>query len=235
MIKMIGLLYQLLEEIGYTHPIHPPLTHVPIGLVIGVFIFALVAVLFRHTMLPQLAYNRFVLLALIFSIPTILLGYMDWQYFYEGEWSFPIKVKLALSGVLLVLLFIAFISGRKAKAETRGTLMIYTLCFLTVAILGYFGGQLIIEREGRPQAATTRFLSGEKLFALNCSDCHPKGGDILKAPQLTDLNTFLAYLRNPKGTMPPFPPEKISDKQAEKVYRYIEKLREKQKGFTILK
>jgi len=52
MIKMIDLLYQLLEEISHTHPIHPPLTHIPMGLVIGVFIFALVAVLFQRTIFP---------------------------------------------------------------------------------------------------------------------------------------------------------------------------------------
>ncbi len=226
---MIDLLYEFLENIGYTHPIHPPLTHVPIGLVIGVFIFALLAILFRRAMLPPLAYNRLILLALIFSFPTILFGYTDWQYFYEGAWSFPIKVKLALSGVLLILLFIALTISRKARSETKGALRIYTLCFLAVAILGYFGGQLTIEGEGRPQAATTRFLSGEKLFALNCNDCHPGGGDILNAPQLADFKTFLAFLRQPGGEMPPFPPEKISNGQAKRVYRYIEKLREKQK------
>jgi uncharacterized membrane protein len=227
---MIDFLYQLLERMGYTHPIHPPVTHVPIGLVIGVFIFALVAILFRRTILPQLAYNRIILLALIFSFPTILFGYTDWQYFYEGAWSFPIKIKLALSAVLLILLYIALISGRKAAAETRGTLTIYTLCFLTVTILGYFGGQLAIEGEGRPQAAPVGFLSGEKLFALNCNDCHPGGSDILNSPRLTDFNSFLAYLRIPKGTMPPFPPEKISNRQAKKVYQYIKKLREKQEA-----
>jgi uncharacterized membrane protein len=230
MIGMIDLLYQLLEEIGYTHPIHPPLTHIPMGLVIGVFIFALVAVLFRRTILPQLAYNRIILLALIFSFPTILLGYMDWQYFYEGTWSFPIKIKAAMSGALLILLFIALVTGRKAKAETRRTLTIYSLCFLTMTILGYFGGQLIIEGEGKPQAATVRFLSGEKLFAVNCNDCHPGGSDILNPPQLTNFNTFLAYLRNPRRAMPSFPPEKISEKQARKVYDYLTKLREKQKA-----
>jgi len=226
---MIDLLYQLLEKIGYTHPIHPPLTHLPMGLVIGLFIFALLAVLFRHTMLPQLAYNRFVLLAIVFSFPTILLGYTDWQYFYEGSWSFPIKLKFALSGVLLILFYIALISGRKAKAETRSTLTIYTLCFLTVTILGYFGGQLAIEGEWRPQAATVRFLSGEKLFAVNCNDCHPGGRDIQNTSQLTNFNTFLAYLHNPRGAMPSFPPEKISEKQAKKLYGYLIKLQEKKR------
>jgi len=224
---MIELLYETLERIGYLHPIHPPLTHIPMGLVFGAFIFALIALLFRRTILPQLAYNRIILLALIFSFPTGLFGYTDWQHFYEGAWLFPIKMKLALSGVFIVLLSIALVVGHKAKAETKGTLAIYFLCFLTVTALGYFGGQLVFEGEGKPLAVPMRFMSGEKLFATHCNDCHPHGEDILDAPQLSDFATFRAYLRNPKRDMPPFPPETISDQSAKKLYRYIIRVLEK--------
>ena len=227
---MIDSFYQFLEKMGYDHPLHPPLTHIPMGLVIGVFIFVWLAMLFRRSMLPQMAYNRIILLAFIFSFPTILLGYTDWQYFYEGAWSFPIKIKLALSGVLLILLSIALVSGLKAKGESIGALTIYTLCFLTVAILGFFGGQLSMEGEERPLTVPIRFLSGEKLFAADCNECHPGAGDIMNAPQMADFSSFLAYLRNPQGVMPPFPPEKLSQKQAMKVYQYITKLAEKQKA-----
>jgi uncharacterized membrane protein len=102
---MTDLFYELLGRIGYTHPIHPPLTHIPMGLVFGVFIFALIAMLFRRTVLPQLTYNRIILLALIFSFPTGLFRFTDWQHFYEGAWLYPIRMKLAFSGVLMVLLF----------------------------------------------------------------------------------------------------------------------------------
>jgi uncharacterized membrane protein len=226
---MTEFLYQALEKIGYTHPVHPPLTHIPMGLVFGAFIFALIALLFRRTILPVLAYNRIILLALIFSFPTILFGYTDWQHFYEGAWLFPIKIKLALSGILVILLSIALIVGRKAKAETKGTLAIYTLCFLTVIVLGYFGGQLVFEGEGRPLTVPMRFMAGEKLFATHCNDCHPHGEDILDAYPLSDFSTFRAYLRNPQGGMPPFPAEKISDAQAMKLYQYITKVLEKSK------
>jgi uncharacterized membrane protein len=227
---MIELLYEMLEKIGYLHPIHPPLTHIPMGLIFGVFIFASMAMLFRRTVLPQLAYNRIVLLALVLSFPTGLFGYTDWQHFYDGAWLFPIKMKLALSGVFIVLLLIALVAGHKAKAETKGTLAIYFLCFLTVTALGYFGGQLVFEGEGRPLTTPMRFMVGEKLFATNCNDCHPHGEHILSAPQLSDFNTFRAYLRNPKSDMPPFPPEKISDTQAMSLYQYITKVLEKSKS-----
>ncbi len=227
---MIEFLYEALEKIGYVHPIHPPLTHIPMGLVTGAFIFASAAFLFRRPILPLLAYNRIILLALIFSLPTILFGYTDWQHFYEGAWLFPIKMKLALSGVFIVLLCIALMVGRKSKAETKGTLAVYTLCLLTVIVLGYFGGELVFEGEGRPLAVPMRFMAGEKLFATNCNDCHPHGEDILNAPQLSDVDNFRAYLRNPRGDMPPFPLEKITDKQAMKLYGYITKVLEKSKS-----
>jgi len=224
---MIDSLYQLLEKIGYTHPIHPSLTHIPMGLIIGVFLFALISLIFRRTILPSLAYRRIIILALIFAFPTALFGYTDWQHFYEGEWLLAIKIKLVLTGLLFVLLFIAVLFGRKSEVETKGGLTIYTLCFLTVIVLGYFGGQLVFENEGRPLTVPVRFLAGEKLYAANCNECHPGGSGILNAPQLSDYNTFLAFIRNPKGPggsqigMPPFPPEKLSDMQGKKLYRYI--------------
>jgi uncharacterized membrane protein len=221
---MIDLFYQLLDKIGYTHPVHPPLTHIPMGLIIGAFIFALVALLFRRTILPSMAYRRIILLALIFTFPMALFGYTDWQHFYDGDWLFPIKMKLILTGALIVLLFIGVIFGRKKETETKSSLAIYTLCFLVIAALGYFGGQLVFEGEGRPEKVPIRFLVGEKLFAANCNDCHPRAGDIINAPQLVDFKKFLALLRNPPASMLPFPPEQISDQKAMRLYLYLVQL-----------
>ncbi len=221
---MIKLFYELLEKIGYMHPVHPPLTHIPMGLIIGVFIFALVALLFRRTILPAMANRRIILLALIFTFPTALFGYTDWQHFYDGDWLSPIKVKLFLTGVLIVLLFVGLFFGRKNEAETKSSLAIYTLCLIVIAVLGYFGGQLVFEGEGRVEKVPIRFLVGEKLFAANCNDCHPRGGDILNAPQLLDSKKFTALLRNPPAGMTPFPPEQISDQKAMRLYLYLVQL-----------
>ena len=151
-------------------------------------------------------------------------GYTDWQHFYDGDWLFPIKMKLFLTGVLIVLLFIGVIFGRKKETETKTSLGIYTLCLLVIAALGYFGGQLVFEGEGRAEKVPIRFLVGEKLFVGNCNDCHPRGGDILKASQLLDFKKFLTLLRNPPASMPSFPPEQISDQKAMRVYLYLVQL-----------
>ncbi len=221
---MINFFYEFLEKIGYMHPVHPPLTHIPMGLIIGVFIFALVALVFRRNILSSVAYRRIVLLALIFTFPTALFGYTDWQHFYDGDLLFPIKMKLFLTGVLIVLLFIGVIFGRKKEAETKSSLAIYTLCLIVVTALGYFGGQLVFEGEGRVEKVPIRFLVGEKLFATHCNDCHPRGGDILNAPQLFDFKKFLTLLRNPPTGMTPFPPEQISDQKAMRLYLYLVQL-----------
>ncbi|MEX1346310.1 MAG: DUF2231 domain-containing protein [Desulfobacterales bacterium] len=85
---MFELIYQTLTNFGYNHPIHPTLTHVPIGMVMGAFIFVLIAVIARKKNLAQTARHCSVL-ALIAAVPTALLGLMDWQHFYGGAILFP--------------------------------------------------------------------------------------------------------------------------------------------------
>ncbi len=228
---MIDAFYKLLSSLGYTHPVHPPLTHIPMGLITGAFVFALVGLLFRRSMLPPLAYSRIILLALVFAVPTALLGYTDWQHFYDGEWLFPIKMKLALTGILFILLSVSVILKIRIEAESKRGLAIYALCFLTVVVLGYFGGQLVFEGEGKaPLTVPARVIAGEKAFSTHCEGCHPQGSGVLNAPQLGDFKTFLAFLRNPKGPggstidMPPFPPEKLSDQKAMNIYHYLNRL-----------
>ena len=100
---MIEFIYQTLAQLGFTHPLHPTLTHVPIGMVIGAFLFALAAAIFRWTSLAQTARHCIILAALV-MLPTALLGIMDWQHFYGGAMLFSIKMKFILAGVLLFFL-----------------------------------------------------------------------------------------------------------------------------------
>ena len=229
---MIDFIFQVFGKMGYAHPLHPAITHLPVGLVAAAFIFVLVALLFKRTMLPSLSYNRIILLAFIFAFPTIFLGYADWQHHYYGAWLYPIKVKIVLSGVFLILLFVGLIYGRKAGGESKGALAIYALCFLSVTGLGFYGAQLSLEEKPvAPTEAVNRFQAGEKLFATNCSSCHSKKSDIFNSPQFVNLSTFLAFIRNPVGprgtpsNMPPFLADKITDDQGLKLYQYLVTLR----------
>jgi uncharacterized membrane protein len=228
---MFNSVYEFLAKLGYTHPIHPTEVHMPIGLVMGALIFAYVAVIFNRRQLEQTV-RYCIILAFIWVFPTMLFGYMDWQHFYLGAWLFPIKVKLTLAFTLAVLLLVAIFIGRKKGAGSKAALTVYTLCFMVVVVLGYYGGELTYGIKTTPMPA--EFSTGEKIFKVNCSACHPKGGNaimpnlrIVGSSKLSSFDTFLAFVRNPtlpngkSGPMPAIIPSKLSDKQLNELYDYI--------------
>jgi mono/diheme cytochrome c family protein len=76
--------------------------------------------------------------------------------------------------------------------------------------------------------------AGAKLFNLNCSRCHPNGGNIIVpnmplagSSKMHSFKTFLGWIRNPlmpdgsEGAMPAFSRKQISDQQARTLYHYI--------------
>ena len=93
-------LYQFFDVIGYVHPIHPPFTHIPVGLVIGAFLLGVISLLFRLQMAGRAA-RYCMIIAFISIFPTVLFGYMDWQHYFAGGWLSPIKIKLVLAAILL--------------------------------------------------------------------------------------------------------------------------------------
>ncbi len=235
---MIESIYQLLAKIGYTHPLHPPATHLPAGLIIGGFLFALVAWIFNRKNLAQSA-RHCMILALIMAVPTILLGLMDWQHRFGGAYLFEIKMKLVLAGILIFLLLVAVVYGALAGGFTKTVMAIYTLCLLTVIGLGYFGGELVY---GTRQPATAKASGlaamGEQLFKQNCSACHltdstaTKVGPGLKGVfeqdkfpvsgrPVSDEN-FREILKAPFSKMPPF--GHLSEEQVDALLDYAKTL-----------
>jgi mono/diheme cytochrome c family protein len=237
---MIDFFYKILTTIGYTHPIHAPTTHIPVGLVIGAFIFGVVSLKLRKENLARTA-NHCIALALLALVPTVIVGIMDWQHYYAGAWLFPIKMKLPLAGLLLILLVFAFSAGYRAETITKQALIIYALCLLNVTALGYFGGELVYGGRAPGKLSATTIVAtdadveaGATMYNQTCSACHPNGGNSIKqnfplkaAPQLVTFDTFLAYVRSPKArdgsktVMPAFPADKLSKENAEKIYQYI--------------
>jgi mono/diheme cytochrome c family protein len=226
--------YHFLVSIGYTEPVHPPLTHFPIALVTAALIFGLLARMFKRASLATTARHCVVLAWLLF-FPTVLLGYMDWQHFYHGVFLFPIKVKIGLASFLFVLLTTAMFLLLRGRGESGAMLVIYFLGFLTVGGVGYFGGRIVYESAAPPpQASTPAMEAGRKIFDTNCSSCHPGGGNII-LPQyqlkgsdnLDSFDKFRGFIRDPrldsgaKGPMPEFPPSMISDQHAQELYQYL--------------
>lgn len=174
---MAAQLYGFLAGLGYHHPLHPALTHLPVGLVIGSFIFMILAAVLRRPQFTQTA-KHCAVLALLTTIPTVIFGYLDWQYFYGGAFLFPIKMKFILAALLTVLLCAVAIKSMRSEKNVRLRLIIHLMALLVVAGLGYFGGELVYGKRVVPQATTQdgtgteALLVGAKLFEQNCSFCH---------------------------------------------------------------
>jgi uncharacterized membrane protein len=225
---MLDSFYQALDAIGYTHPIHPTQVNMPIGLVVGALVLGLVAVILKKSHLAISARHA-VLVALFFLIITIVAGVMDWLHFYSGVWLWVIKVKVGLACFLFFLLVLAAVLGGKLKPTSPILIGIYFLSFLTVVALGDLGADLVFG--GRTPPLPQKYHVGETVYSMNCSGCHPYGGNalsprkaVLGSDKLNDLNTFLDWIRGPRAPMPPFSPERISDADAQQLYEYAKNL-----------
>jgi hypothetical protein len=124
------------------------------------------------------------------------------------------------------LLFAATLLGRKYRAASRNLLPICFGLFCCIVVLEFFGGRMVYG--GNTTSFPEAFKAGEKIFAAECSTCHPHGGNVidrsrpvLHSPKLKDFNTFLAWLRHPAESMPAFPTSEISDAQGKELYAYI--------------
>lgn len=224
-------LYNALYAIGFTDPIHPPLTHMPIALVVAALIFGFTGWILRRPLL-SLAGRYCLVLGWLFIFPTVLLGFMDWQHFYQGAWLSPIIAKVGLASCLFVLLSIGLMLIFTGRQESKALLVIYVIAFFTVGGLGYFGGRLVFE--GRAPYAPANLQPGKRLFENNCMACHPNGGNAIVAQyllngsdNLVDFDKFRAFIRNPRldsgsrGPMPVFSTEKLSDAEARVLYDYV--------------
>ena len=139
---MIDAIYQLLARIGFTDPLHAPVTHIPIGLVIGGALFFYVAVIFKKKNL-YLTARHVSILAFIFVFPTILLGVIDWLHFFKGALIPPIKMKMILATCVLLLLGTGIILGSEVKVRNAPMMVIWALAVLGVVGLGWYGARLV--------------------------------------------------------------------------------------------
>ena len=138
---MIDFIYQTLAKLGYSHPLHPAMTHIPMGMIIGGFLFAAGSVVMKKDDLAKAAYYCYTL-ALIFVLPTMMLGYMDWQYRLEAEWNRLILAKIILALVLTAMLVTSFFYGKNEQVDIKQKLIFYVICFGIAMGLGFIGGEL---------------------------------------------------------------------------------------------
>lgn len=222
--------YDFLVMLGYSHPVHPVLVHVPAGMSIGAFGFSLLAMLTKRPAFCVSAYHA-AAFALVFTLLAIPVGIFDWQRFYGGAWFFEIQMKAGLAAVYLLLIASAVLVGRRCQ-ESPMLPVLYLGAVLTVGGLGFFGGQLVYH--GFVPEAPEQFQAGRHVFESHCSGCHRRGENIIEpnmplrsAPQLHDFAEFLSFIRDPrmpdgsKGVMPQFAGDRIGDQDAEALFDYL--------------
>jgi uncharacterized membrane protein len=138
---MVESLYSLLAAVGFTHPLHPMLTHIPMGMIIGMVAFSLVGFIWKNNKLTETAFHCSVL-ALLSVGPVIAAGVLDWLHLQQGEWNKFIIIKMVLGAVLTILLAVSVVLKNKG-ANPAKIFLFYLLCLACAGGLGYSGGTLV--------------------------------------------------------------------------------------------
>jgi mono/diheme cytochrome c family protein len=247
---MIDSLYSFLSRVGFTDPLHPPIVHIPIGLVIGAFVFFAVALLFNRKQLVLTA-RHVSILALVFVFPSMLFGVLDWIHFYHAAPIPVIRIKMVLAVILLVLLTLGIVLGGKGKSRNAAMLVVYACSVLAVVALGYFGASLVYGGRGAaakaqsdmpissaapagPDSTQAALVPGRVIFEDDCQACHPGGGNSVypKLPmkgsrRLASLESLESFIRAPTmpdskvGDMPAFGTDTLSAAQVKELYSYL--------------
>ena len=138
---MVEGLFALLAKIGFTHPLHPMMTHVPMGMVVGMVVFSLIGLLWKKPQLGETAYYCS-LLALVSVFPAIVAGMLDWLHSYGGAWNPLIIVKMILATLLTLLLIVAVVFKHQG-APPKKLAIVYLVCLACAGGLGFSGGELV--------------------------------------------------------------------------------------------
>jgi len=89
---------------------------------------------------------------------------MDWRNFYLGAWLTPIKMKMVLAVILLLLSGAAVLLSFKGRESSKITLVLYSLCLAVVISLGWFGGRLVYGE--KDQGKFKKLSNRRKIFLL---------------------------------------------------------------------
>ena len=138
---MTETIFSFLNSIGFTHPLHPAFTHIPMGMAMGAVVFRFASFLPGMRMLAKTGYHC-VALALLGVPPTVVAGVLDWQHTFNGELEFLIVLKMVLAALFSgVLVYILIKDDPENPIFNRQT-FIYLLLVLLAVGLGFSGGEL---------------------------------------------------------------------------------------------
>lgn len=139
---MIENIFGFLESIGFTHPLHPAFTHLPMGMVMGAVVFRMASLVPKFRSLAKTGYYC-VVLGLLGTFPTILTGLMDWQYRFAGQWEFLIILKMILAGAMVIVLSLIALKDDSDQPKLNNMTFLYFFTLLIAIGLGFSGGELV--------------------------------------------------------------------------------------------
>ncbi|OGR78164.1 MAG: hypothetical protein A2X32_02045 [Elusimicrobia bacterium GWC2_64_44] len=137
---MIEFVYSTLASLGYTHPLHPASTHLPMGLVLGAFLFQLASLKWED--LAKTVYYCLIL-ALVTAPIAAVSGLLDWQHRLHGKLNGLIAAKLGLTALLMAVLGFIIYKYRAGALTWRAMTAWCALAALLAAALGLIGGELV--------------------------------------------------------------------------------------------
>jgi uncharacterized membrane protein len=138
---MTEIIFEFLNKVGFTHPLHPAMTHIPMGMVMGAVAFRFASFIPRLRFLARTGYHC-VVLGLLGVFPTVFTGVLDWQHRYDGTWEALIIIKMVLATVLtIVLAVIAITDDPEIPRFDKKTLYYLLTVFIAIG-LGFSGGEL---------------------------------------------------------------------------------------------
>jgi uncharacterized membrane protein len=137
---MTEFIFTFLQQVGFTHPLHPASTHIPMGMAMGCFFFGIAALVWPGKHFSKTAFHCS-LLGLLFIVPAAIAGILDWQHRFEGKLGTLIIVKMILA-VVLTGSFLVAIKWKYEERPAKTMLLIYGICLLAASGLGFFGGEL---------------------------------------------------------------------------------------------
>jgi uncharacterized membrane protein len=138
---MIESLYNFLGMLGFHHPLHPIIVHIPMGMVVGAVAFSLADMKWPEKNFALTAYHC-IILALVAVVPTYIAGLLDWQQWFAGDFNRWIIIKLILGVVLTVMLAVTVVQKQKGAPQKK----MFVLYLINLAIcggLGFSGGELL--------------------------------------------------------------------------------------------
>lgn len=102
-----------------------------------------------------------------------------------------------------------------------------TMVVAAVAFGAVVSARVVIAGAQAPAPAAGNVANGRAAFSkVGCETCHgPEGRGTAAAPSLVSsalpIKDFIAYVRQPRGTMPPHPAQVVSDASLSDIYAYV--------------